>query len=216
MPTFVACTTYSSIAPASAGPPPTTETFFVILSCCRLPTTTTVGSGPVAGLPSPSVKRFGNSAVSTTAWFAITVPGGTPSLTRRSNVTTAIATRRQPPGLRLRQREIRRAHVDTRDQRRHAAVGPADRLAVQRQRVRDVRRVRRHGVAQRGRGEGQAAVVVDADRVTQHVARVDDAGRHAVDLQRRRLVGVQPRHDCNGVRVLVVHYADVPSVKVRV
>ena len=90
MPTFVACTTYSSVAPASAGPPPTTETFFVILSSCRLPTTTTVGSGPVAGLPSPSVKRFGSSAVSTTAWFAITVPGGTPSLTRRSNCTMAI------------------------------------------------------------------------------------------------------------------------------
>ena len=27
--------------------------------------------------------------MSTTAWFAITVPGGTPSFTRRSNVTTA-------------------------------------------------------------------------------------------------------------------------------
>ena len=61
----------------------------MILSVCKLPTTTTVGSGPVAGLPSPSVSRFGSSAVSTTAWFAITVPGGTPSFTRRSNCTTA-------------------------------------------------------------------------------------------------------------------------------
>ena len=90
VPTFVACTTYSSVAPASAGPPPTTETLFVMRISCRLPTTTTVGSGPVAGLPSPSVKRSGSSAVSTTAWFAITVPGGVPSLTRRSNVTTAV------------------------------------------------------------------------------------------------------------------------------
>ena len=54
---FVACTTYSSVAPASAGPPPTTATLFVIRSCCTSPTTTTVGSGPVAGLPSPSVKQ---------------------------------------------------------------------------------------------------------------------------------------------------------------
>ena len=99
VPTFVACTTYSSVAPASAGPPPTTETFFVMRSSCRLPTTTTVGSGPVAGLPSPSVKRFGSSAVSTTAWFAITVPGGTPSLTRRSNVTMADWPAVNVPGL---------------------------------------------------------------------------------------------------------------------
>ena len=36
---------------------------FVIESCWPTPTTTTVGSGPVAGLPSPSVSRFGSSAL---------------------------------------------------------------------------------------------------------------------------------------------------------
>jgi hypothetical protein len=56
-----------------------------------LPTTTTVGSGPVVGLPSPSVSTFGTSALVTVAWFEITVPGGTPSFTRRSNCTTAIS-----------------------------------------------------------------------------------------------------------------------------
>src|SRR5204863_2296013 len=90
MPAFTTPTTYSSVAPATAGPPPTTETCFVIRSCCRSPTTTTVGSGPVAGLPSPSVSTFGTSALETAAWFEITVPGGTPSFTRRSNCTTAV------------------------------------------------------------------------------------------------------------------------------
>src|SRR5882672_3272260 len=90
VPLFVTVTVYSSVLPARAGPPPTTPTSVTILSICRSPTTTTVGSGPVAGLPSPSVKRSGISAVSTTAWFAITVPGGVPSFTRRSNCTTAI------------------------------------------------------------------------------------------------------------------------------
>ena len=89
--TLVTSTTYSSVAPAIAAPPPTTATSFVIRSSCRLPTTTTVGSGPVAGLPSPSVSKFGSSALATVAWFAITVPGGTPSFTRRSNCTTAIS-----------------------------------------------------------------------------------------------------------------------------
>ena len=206
MPTFVTCTTYSSVAPASAGPSPTTLTFFVILSSCRLPTTTTVGSGPVAGLPSPSVSRSGNSAVSTTAWFTITVPGGTPSLTRRSNCTMADCRRPTKCLARARQRrsQVRRAHVDARDERRHAAVGTAHGLSVQRHRVGDVRRVCGHRVAQHGLRDRQLAVVVDPDRVAQHVARVDDAGRHGIDLQRRRLVGVQPRHDRDGVRVLVV------------
>jgi hypothetical protein len=84
-------TTYSSVAPAMAGPPPTTATSFVMRSCCTSPTTTTVGSGPVAGLPSPSVKRFGSSAVSTVAWLTINMPGVTPALTCTSNVTTAVA-----------------------------------------------------------------------------------------------------------------------------
>src|SRR5512143_164923 len=88
-PMLTAWTTYSSVAPATAGPPPTTDTCFVIRSVCTLPTTTTVGSGPVAGLPSPSVSTFGSSALATLAWFVINVPGGTPSLTRRSNCTTA-------------------------------------------------------------------------------------------------------------------------------
>ncbi len=100
VPTFVTTTLYSSVAPAIAGPPPTTATNFVILSVCRLPTTTTVGSGPVAGLPSPSVSTFATSALVTVAWFEITVPGGTPSFTRRSNCTTAISPGESvpPPG----------------------------------------------------------------------------------------------------------------------
>ena len=53
-----------AVAPGSAGPPPTTVTCFVIESCWPAPTTTTVGSGPVAGLPSPSVSRFGSSTLS--------------------------------------------------------------------------------------------------------------------------------------------------------
>ena len=90
VPAFVTSTVYSSVAPGIAGPPPTTPTCFTILSVCRLPTTTTVGSGPVAGLPSPSVSTFGSSALETVAWFEITVPGGTPSFTRRSNWTMAV------------------------------------------------------------------------------------------------------------------------------
>src|SRR5512143_2158099 len=90
-PMFTACTTYSSVAPAIAGPPPTTDTAFVIRSVCTLPTTTTVGSGPVAGLPSPSVSTLRSSALDTVAWFVISVPGGTPALTRRSNCTVAIS-----------------------------------------------------------------------------------------------------------------------------
>ena len=91
MPTFWTRIVYSSVEPASAGPPPTTATPFVMRSSCKLPTTTTVGSGPVAGLPSPSVSLLGTSALVTTAWFAMTVPGGTPSFTRKSNCTTAIS-----------------------------------------------------------------------------------------------------------------------------
>ena len=88
---LVTVTTYSSSAPGTAGPPPTTATCLVIESCWPAPTTTTVGSGPVAGLPSPSVSRFGTSTVSTTAWLLISVPVATPSLTRRSNCSTAEA-----------------------------------------------------------------------------------------------------------------------------
>ncbi len=64
---FVTRTRYSSVEPASTGPPPTTVTCFVIASCWALPTTTTVGSGPVAGLPSPSVRVVGTSFVFTIA-----------------------------------------------------------------------------------------------------------------------------------------------------
>ena len=81
-------------------------------------------------------------------------------------------------------------------------------MAVQPHRVGDVGRVRRHVVAQHGLRHGQAAVVVDPDRVAQHVAGIDDARRHRIDLQRRRLVGVQQRHDRDGMRVLVVDDAD--------
>ena len=84
-PIFVALTTYSSVAPARAAPPPTTVTCFVIESCWPTPTTMTVGSGPVERLPSPSVRRSGNSTLSTTAWLLIRVPAGVPALTRRSN-----------------------------------------------------------------------------------------------------------------------------------
>ena len=38
-----------------------------------------------AGLPSPSVRRFGSSTLLTTAWLLIAVPAGVPALTRRSN-----------------------------------------------------------------------------------------------------------------------------------
>src|SRR5262245_6365760 len=90
-PTLTTFTTYSSVAPASAAPPPTTVTCLVMASCWMAPTTTTVGSGPVAGLPSPSVRMFGSSTVSTTAWLLITVPAGVPGLTRSSNTSTPAA-----------------------------------------------------------------------------------------------------------------------------
>src|SRR5258705_426295 len=54
------------------------------------PTTTIVGSGPVAGLPSPSVSRFGVSFVVTVAWLLITVPFATPAFTWRLKPTTAL------------------------------------------------------------------------------------------------------------------------------
>ena len=82
--TFTTVTRYSSCAPGTAAPPPTTETCFVMESCWPAPTTTTVGSGPVAGLPSPSVSRSGSSTLSTTAWLLMMVPAGVPELTRRS------------------------------------------------------------------------------------------------------------------------------------
>ena len=63
----------------------------VIESCWASPTTTTVGSGPVAGSPSPSVSRSGSSVLPTTAWLEISVPAGVPGSTRRSNCRTAVA-----------------------------------------------------------------------------------------------------------------------------
>jgi hypothetical protein len=87
---FVTRTRYSSVEPASAGPPPTTTTCLVIESCCPFPTTTTVGSGPVAGLPSPSVSSVGTWSLRTVAWLLITVPPGTPAFTWRLNSTTAL------------------------------------------------------------------------------------------------------------------------------
>ena len=94
---LVTRTTYSSGEPASAGPPPTTATCFVIVSCCALPTTTTVGSGPVAGLLSPSVSRSG-AAVSTKPWLLISVPARTPASTCTWNTMTAVwPTERIPP-----------------------------------------------------------------------------------------------------------------------
>jgi hypothetical protein len=62
----------------STAPPPTTVTCLEMESCWPAPTTTTVGSGPVAGLPSPSVSRSGRSTLSTTAWLLIRVPAGCP------------------------------------------------------------------------------------------------------------------------------------------
>ena len=85
---FVTVTRYSSVAPGRAGPPPTTKTCFVIDSCWTAPTTTTVGCAPFPGFPSPSVRRFGSSTLSTTAWLTISVPAGVPRLTRRSNWRT--------------------------------------------------------------------------------------------------------------------------------
>ena len=76
-------TVYSSCEPGSAAPPPTTVTSFAIESCWPPPTTTTVGSGPVAGLPSPSVRTFGSSAVVTRAWFVMSVPAGVPAFTEQ-------------------------------------------------------------------------------------------------------------------------------------
>ena len=67
-------------------------------------------------------------------------------------------------------------------ERRHAAIGLTDGQAVQRQRVGEVSRVRRHRVAQHDTGRRNDTVVVDGDRVAQHVARIDDAGRAVVDL----------------------------------
>jgi hypothetical protein len=55
-----------------------------------LPTTTTVGSGPVDGLPSPSVSNAGTSLVRTVAWLRMIVPAGVPLFTRRLNVITAL------------------------------------------------------------------------------------------------------------------------------
>ena len=98
--TFVTRTSYSSCPPASAAPPPTTATCLSIMSCWPLPTTTTVGSGPVAGLPSPSVSRFGSSALPTTAWFMISVPAGVPASTCRSNSITALSPGFSVPALR--------------------------------------------------------------------------------------------------------------------
>jgi hypothetical protein len=46
---------------------------------------------PFPGFPSPSVRRFGSSTLSTTAWFVISVPAGVPRLTRRLNCRIAEA-----------------------------------------------------------------------------------------------------------------------------
>src|SRR2546428_8433351 len=77
--------------PARAGPPPTTVTCFVIDNCWTAPTTTTVGCAPFPGFPSPSVRRFGSSTLSTTAWFVISVPAGVRRLTLRLNCRIAEA-----------------------------------------------------------------------------------------------------------------------------
>ena len=74
-----------SMVELGIGFEPITETCFVMDSCWPLPTGITVGSGPVAGLPSPSVGRSGSSTVSATAWLLMTVPAGVPALTRTSN-----------------------------------------------------------------------------------------------------------------------------------
>src|SRR5439155_5927619 len=88
---FTTVTTYSSCAPGMAGPPPTTETWFEIESCWPAPTTTTVGCGPFAGLPSPSVSRLGCPVLVTTAWLLIRVLAGVPGSTRRSYCRVAAA-----------------------------------------------------------------------------------------------------------------------------
>src|SRR5262245_32154440 len=97
---FVTRTRYSSWPPASAAPPPTTATCLVMVSCWALPTTITVGSGPVVGSPSPSVGSGGSWTVLTTPWLLISVPAGTPALTCTSNVITALAPTESvpPPG----------------------------------------------------------------------------------------------------------------------
>ncbi len=61
--TFVTMTVYSTVEPGNSGPPPTTAICLVIVSCCAGPTITTVGSGPVAGLQSPSVRTGTGSVV---------------------------------------------------------------------------------------------------------------------------------------------------------
>ena len=52
--------------------------------------------------------------------------------------------------------------------------------------IRDVGRVRGHGVAQHDAGRGNRAGVLDGDRVAEHVARIDDARRALVDLSATR------------------------------
>ena len=182
---FVAFTTYSSCAPGTAAPPPTTVTCFVIESCWPTPTTTTVGSGPVAGLPSPSVSRFGNSTLSHHGLVA----------DQRSRRRTGVDAQIELKDCRGSGRD--RAGVDARSERRDAAIRLPDRRSVE-QRANSRRRsyspepcrVRTTPVA------ADRAGVLYRDRVAQRIARIDDARRTEIDEQRDALLGIERGQRC--------------------
>ena len=96
----------------------------VIVSCCALPTTTTVGSGPVAGLPSPSVSRFGQLVGAHDRLVADQRARRHARVHLEVELDHGALARRERACARARQRrrEIRGADRDARRERRHAAV----------------------------------------------------------------------------------------------
>ncbi len=83
--------------------------------------------------------------------------------------------------------QIRRAHRDTGLERKHTAVRLADGRSVERERVRNVCRVGRHRVDELGSRGWSRTIVVNRNRVAQHITRIDDARGSPVNLQRSRL-----------------------------
>ena len=143
----------------------------------------------------------------------MSVPAGTPALTRMSNCTTADWSGASVPcpapgsgGVRSDELMFTPAISGETPPSGWPTGNP---FSVSR--VRDVGRVRRHRVAQHDAGRRDRAGVVDRDRVAQHVARIDDARRAVVDLQRRALVREQQRQVADDVARRIVQRPACPD-----
>ncbi len=90
------------------------------------------------------------------------------------------------------------------DQGRNPAIGLPYRRTIERDAIRNITGIGRHGVGQCHAGGRNSSQVGDDDGVAQGIARVDDAHGAAIDLNLYRLMRIQQRHVADHIQRRVI------------